>query len=82
MTEELEKSIKNITNEILVVGSFYKQPDLAVSHSSFVRSKYDLSDPVTRFFYDCFELMYKTYSQTFNEVKVNAFMAQDVDRLA
>jgi len=81
MTEEIEKSIRNVTNEILVVGSFYKQPDLAVSHSSFVRSKYDFSDPVTRFFYDCFELMYKTYNQAFNEIKVNAFMAQNSERL-
>ena len=31
-------------------------------------------------YYDCFELMYKTFSQTVDEFKVNTFMTQDADR--
>lgn len=80
MTDELEKDLKNLPNEILIVGSFFKQPDLAVSYCSFVRSKYDFSDNATRFYYDNFELMYKTFSQSFEEAKVNAFMAQNDER--
>lgn len=82
MTEDvIGNEYKNVANEILVVGSFYKQPDLGVSHLAFVRSKYDFYDLACRFFFDCYELMYKTFSQTFNEVKVNTFMAQDEERL-
>ncbi|MGE5411723.1 MAG: hypothetical protein ACM3MI_12250 [Clostridiales bacterium] len=78
--DEQEKELKNVTNELLVVGSFYKQPDLSVSFSSFVRPKYDFDDPAARFYYEAFELMYKTFSQTIEEGKVNAFMAQNDDR--
>lgn len=76
-----EKELKNVHNEILLVGSFYKNPDLYVSWGQYIRSKYDFDDEATRFFYDCFELMYKTFSQTVDENKVNTFMSQDKERL-
>jgi replicative DNA helicase len=72
---------RNIPTEILFVGSLYKNPDLYVSWGNFIRSKYDFDDEVTRFFYNCFELMYKTFAQTVDENKVNTFMSQDNDRL-
>lgn len=80
-TVDQEKELRNLPNEILVVGSFYKSPDLSVSFSSFIRPKYDFDDLATRFYYEAFELMYKTFSQTIEEVKVNAFMAQSEERL-
>jgi len=82
MTDILEeKEPRNIQNEILLVGSFYKNPDLYVSWGQYIRSKYDFDDEATRFYYDCFELMYKTFTQSFDETKVNTFMSQDKDRL-
>lgn len=72
--------ISNIQNEILFVGSFYKQPDLYVEYGRFIRSKYDLVDETAKFFYDCFELYYKTASDTVDEMKLNTFMSQDSDR--
>jgi hypothetical protein len=75
------KAINNITTEILLVGSLFKKPDLYVSWGNYIRSKYDFDDEVTRFYYDNFDLMYRTFSQTFDEVKVNAFMLQDSERL-
>jgi hypothetical protein len=66
------KDINNIQNEILLVGCFYKNPDLYVSWGQYIRSKYDLDDEVTKFFYDTYELMYK----------LNIFMSQDKDRLS
>lgn len=82
MTKTLqEKEPRNIQNEILLVGSFYKNPDLYVSWGQYIRSKYDFDDEATRFFYDCFELMYKTFAQSIDENKVNTFMSQDKDRL-
>ena len=71
----------NVQGEILFVGSLYKNPDLYVSYGNFIRSQYDFSDPVTKFFYDSFTTMYTTFSQTMSENKVNIFMSQDDDRL-
>lgn len=82
MVETLqERESKNIQNEILLVGSFYKNPDLYVSWGQYIRSKYDFDDEATKFYYDCFELMYKTFAQSIDETKVNTFMSQDKDRL-
>ena len=67
---------------MLLVGAFYKNPDSYVSWGQYIRSKYDFDDECTRFLYDCFELMYKTFAQTVDENKVNTFMSQDADRLA
>jgi replicative DNA helicase len=79
---ELEvKSSNNIQSEICLVGSLFKKPDLYVSYGNFMRSQYDFSDETTRFFYNMFELMYTTFSQTIDENKVNIFMSQDEDRL-
>lgn len=71
----------NVQSEILLVGSLYKNPDLYVSYGNFMRSQYDFSDPVTKFFYDSFSIMYTTFSQTIDENKLNIFMSQDDDRL-
>ena len=72
MTDILkEKEPRNIQNEILLVGCFYKNPDLYVSWGQYIRSKYDFDDEATKFYYDCFELMYKTFAQTIDENKVN-----------
>lgn len=79
LTTEIEP--RNIQNEILLVGSFYKNPDFYITHGHFMRSKYDFDDQATKFFYDTFELMYKTFSQTVDENKVNTFMSQDSQRL-
>lgn len=75
-----EDKLKNIHNEILFVGCLYKQPDMYLKYGEYVRSKYDFSDDITRFFYECFEIMYKTFTQTVNETKLSTFMTQDVDR--
>ena len=63
------------------VGSLYAEPDLYVSYGNFMRSKYDFSDPVTRFLYDNLEIYYLTFSQTVNEKKINVFMSQNESRL-
>lgn len=81
MTENIENLMQNVQNEILFVGSFYKRPDLYVEYGRYIKSKYDLSDEVTKFLYDMFELYYKTFSQTIDEIKINTFMSQDKERL-
>lgn len=71
----------NVSSEICFVGALLKQPDLLVNYSSFMRSKYDLSDPAVKFFYDSFETYYLTFSQTVDETKMNVFMSQNEERL-
>lgn len=75
------KSTNNIQGEMCLVGSLYKHPDLYVSYGNFMRSQYDFSDEATKFFYDMFELMYTTFSQSFEENKINIFVSQDSERL-
>lgn len=77
---ELEK-LQNIQNEVLVVGCFFKKPDLYVEYGKTIKSKYDFSDEVTSFLYNNFELMYQTFSQKFDETSINTFMSEDKDRL-
>lgn len=81
MNEIETKSVNNVQAEILLIGCFYKQPDLYISYGNFMRSKYDFSDEATKFFYDNFELMYTTFSQNMEENQINIFMSQDIDRL-
>lgn len=75
------KQTNNITAEICFVGSLYENPSSYVSFGNYIVSKYDFYDDATRFYYDSFEIMYKTFSQTTEENSVNAFMAQDLTRL-
>jgi replicative DNA helicase len=78
----IEKSeLENIPNEIMLVGSFYKSPELYISYGSSIKSKYDFAGEVTKFFYDCFEVFYQTMSQKINETKINSFMFMDDERL-
>lgn len=81
MSEEVILKDSNVSAEICFVGALLKDPDLLVSYSNFMRSKYDFSDPVTKFIYDSFETYYLTFSQTLNETKMNVFMSQDENRL-
>ena len=81
MENENELKDCNIQNEMLFIGALLRSPDLFVNYGNFMRSKYDFSDPVTKFFYDSFETYYLTFSQTVDETKMNVFMSQDENRL-
>ena len=74
--------VANVPTEVLFVGCIYKQPDLLVNYGQYVRSKYDFSDEVTRFFYDSAEIIYKTRSQTFNKTTVSTYFSEEPDRLS
>ncbi len=80
--EEKDFNTSNVQSEICFVGALYKKPDLYVSFGNLMRSKYDFSDPVTRFLYDCLENYYLTFSQTVDEKKLNVFMSQNSERLS
>ena len=74
--------VANVPTEVLFVGCIYKQPDLLVNYGQYVRSKYDFSDEVTRFFYDSAEIIYKTRSQTFNKTTISTYFSEEPDRLS
>lgn len=74
------KSSTNIQNEMKFVGSIYNNPELLVDYNYYVRSKYDFADKATRFFYDCADIMYKSFSQDFTKANIVLFMSQDPER--
>jgi replicative DNA helicase len=74
-------STTNVQSEIMFLGSLLKSPDLYITYGNFIRSKYDFSDAAVKFFYDCFETYYVTFSQTVDETKMNVFMSQNQERL-
>lgn len=75
-----EAIIQNIQNEILTVGSIFKNTDIYVENGRFIKSEYDFSDEAVKFFYNNFELMFQTFTQTVDESKINTFMSQDIER--
>ena len=81
MDNEHELKDCNIQSEICFVGALLKSPDLIVNYSNFMRSKYDFSDPATKFFYDNAEILYQTRTQEFNRSIVSTYMAEDSERL-
>lgn len=74
--------LSNIHNEILLIGSIYKDPNLYVQHGRNIVSKYDFSDKACQFLYEMFELMYKTFTTTPTEHKINTFMSEKESRLS
>lgn len=81
MMRAIVMAIDNITNEILFVGSLYKNPELFIQYGSYVRSKYDFADEATKFFYDNAEIMYNTHTQTFNKTTISTYFASDIAKL-
>lgn len=73
--------IANVPTEVLFVGCIYKQPELLIDYGQYIRSKYDFSDEVTRFFYDSAEIIYKTRSQTFNKTVISTYFSEEPGRL-
>lgn len=73
--------ISNVTSELLLVGAIWKDPALYLEYGGYIRPPYDFSDPVTRFFYDTFEIYYKNFSEMVDATKVNTFMSQSDSRL-
>ena len=80
MSDALE--LTNVTSEMFFVGSCYSQPDLYLSYGEYMRPKYDFSDVVTKFLYECFELYYLNFSENVTQEKVNAFMSQEETRFS
>lgn len=72
----------NIINEVLFVGCMYKNPELLIEYSQYVRSKYDFEDEAVRFFYDNAEIMYKHRTQTFNQTTISTYFAEDAEKLS
>lgn len=75
--EELNSKFSSVPSEIVFVGSMYSKPDLYLLYGKKIKSTYDFYDDATKFFYDFFELMYKTFSQETNERAVNTFATMD-----
>lgn len=79
MAEKIKKDY-DISNESLLIGSFYKKPDLYIEYGTNVRSKFDFKDSACKFFFDSFEVYYTTFSTEIEQDKVNIFMLKNEAR--
>lgn len=77
----MELELSNVQSEMLVVGSFFKEPTLYLTYSQSVVPKYDFSDKACEFFYQLFSDYYVSYSETFTELKINTFASMLPERL-
>jgi hypothetical protein len=78
---DIEERIKNIPNEILVIGSIFKQPEILVEYSFYIKSKYDFADPTCKFFYDNAELIFQKMPDAFNkQSNIDLYMMEDKER--
>jgi len=77
----MAEEISNIQNEIMLVGSFYKNPDFFIEYGQYIKSKYDFSDEATKFFYENAEVIFQKRTQTFNQTTISTYMTEDKDRL-
>lgn len=80
MAEDLQ--LANVQSEFLFIGALYKDPDTYLIYGDSIRSAYDFSDEATKFFFNLFETMYRTFSQDFSERNINTFVTMDEDRFA
>ena len=81
ISETKERPNNDVASEALFIGALFSKPILYVDYAPIIKSKYDFyGEEDTRFFYDCFEVYYKTFSQEISEAKINMFMMQDPDR--
>lgn len=66
---------------MLVVGSFYKNPNLLLDYAEKIRSKYDFREETARFLYNSiYELFEQHTNGNIDEVKINIYMNQDEER--
>ena len=77
-----DEPIVNEQNEMMFVGALYSNPNNYLKYKKYMNSKYDFYDDATRFFFNCFEIYYETFSTEISETSVNLFMTQDTTRLA
>ena len=62
---------------MLVVGSFYKNPDIYIEYGNYIRAKYDFVDEATKFFYEIFEIIYTARTQTLSNSTILAFLSEE-----
>jgi hypothetical protein len=78
---DIEERTKNIPNEILVVGTIYKHPELLVEYSFYIKSKYDFADPTCKFFYDNADVIFQKTPDAFNsQSNIDLYMMEDKER--
>ena len=77
----MELELTNVQSEMLVIGSFFKEPTLYLTYSGSIVPKYDFSDKACEFLWQFFSDYYVSYSETFTEIKMNTFASMLPERL-
>ena len=76
----MELDLTNVQSEMLVIGSFFKDPTLYLTYSNSIVPKYDFSDKACEFFWELFADYYVSYSEDFSELKLNTFASMLPER--
>lgn len=76
----MELELSNVQSEMLVIGSFFKDPTLYLTYSTSIVPKYDFSDKTCEFYWQLFSDYYVSYSEEFTELKLNTFASMVPER--
>ena len=76
----MELDLTNVQSEMLVIGSFFKDPTLYLTYSNSIVPKYDFSDKACEFYWELFSDYYVSYSEDFSELKLNTFASMLPER--
>lgn len=76
----MELELANVQSEMLVIGSFFKDPTLYLTYSTSIVPKYDFSDKTCEFLWELFSDYYVSYSEEFTEIKLNTFASMAPER--
>ncbi len=76
----IEDNLTSLTNEIAIVASIFKSPDVFLDIEKYVNKQYDFFYEVTRELYNNYEMCFKTYSMTINADSFTQFMIADKKR--
>lgn len=79
----INEKLVSLPMEICFVGALYKEPEKFTLYNDRISVKYDFTDEVTSFLYQCFVMMFTTSkATTYDEVRINIFMSEDEARLS
>lgn len=77
----IESKIRDLPTELLVLGSFYANPDLLLDYENLIKVQFDFSEPTSKFLYNCINELHHLYPDSeINETKVNIYMNQNPER--
>ena len=80
MHDDFEIELYSVQTEMIILGTFYKNPTFAISLFDVVKGA-DFYDRSTKFYYEFFYSYLMNYSDEITQMKCNTWATNDMDRL-